>query len=366
MGKTDKDFFKIFCVHFCFYAILDLTNYESRTNIIEPSKIITFPRGTKSTIAETINSLAKAAINLADAVSYGNLKYDLSKRVGKNNDGDHQKALDVFADENFMLALRNTAVRWYASEEQSDIVEINRNGSLILAIDPLDGSSNINANISVGTIFSLKSAKNVVSKQCAEEVLLSPGENQLAAGYIIYGPQTTIVLTLGEGVCEYIFDKSKRCFVLGRSDIRIPLDTEEYSINTSNSRFWSDSIQSYIDDLNLGTEGPLKKNFNMRWVASLVAEANRILNRGGVFLYPADKRNGYENGRLRMVYECSPIAFIIVQAGGGATDTKSEILSLRATQLHGRIPFVFGSLNEVNRVKLYHGQKNYKTVLSHK
>ena len=321
---------------------------------MEPGQIITFPQGTESSIAATIFALADAAISLADTVSYGNLKNGISKCVGKNKDGDHQKALDVFADETFMFGLRDTAVRWYASEEQADVVELNNNGSILLAIDPLDGSSNINANISIGTIFSLRSAKNVVSKKSAIEVLLSPGEDQLAAGYIIYGPQTTMVLTLGEGVCEYILDRSKRCFILSRSNIQIPLDTAEYSINTSNSRFWSNSMKSYIDDLNLGTEGPLKKNFNMRWVASLVAEVNRILDRGGIFLYPADKRNGYENGRLRMVYECAPIAFIIVKAGGGATDTTSKTLSIRASHLHGRTPFVFGSLNEVNRVKLYH------------
>ena len=323
-------------------------------NIDKSLRVIEMPDGVNSDIFEVVNLVAKVAVNISKVISFGNLRNNLGKEVGENSDGDNQKALDIFADEQFLHNLRSSPVRYYASEEQEELVELNKDGSILFAIDPLDGSSNINTNVSIGTIFSLKRANNILSEANAVEALLSAGKDQLASGYIIYGPQTTLIFTSGQGVDEYILDIEKGCFVRCRSNIRIPTESAEYSINASNYRYWSKPMRAYIDDLNLGIEGPAGKNFNMRWVASLVAETHRILIRGGIFIYPGDSRKGYESGRLRMVYECAPIAFIIEQAGGGATDIYNNILSLRASELHGRTPFVFGSLNEVNRVQVYH------------
>ena len=318
------------------------------------SEVLDLPKSIEDDVSKVIVAIAEVAIMISEIISLGDLQSNLGKEVGENSDGDYQKALDVLADEAFMKKLSSSSVSWYASEEQEEVVELNKNGSVLLAIDPLDGSSNISNNVSIGTIFSLRSARGVNSKKHAREALLSPGENQLAAGYVIYGPQTSIILTVGSGVSEYILDKKAKAFTLCRSNINIPKDSAEYSINSSNYRHWSKPMKAYVDDLNLGIEGPAGKNFNMRWVASLVAETHRILSRGGIFIYPGDNRKGYEKGRLRMVYECAPIAFIIAQAGGGATDIYNNILSVEVEDLHGRTPFVFGSINEVNRVQVYH------------
>ena len=318
------------------------------------SEVIDLPKSIECDVSKAIVAIAEVAIMMSEIISLGDLQSNLGREVGENSDGDNQKALDVLADEAFIKKLSSSSVSWYASEEQEEVVELNKNGSVLLAIDPLDGSSNISNNISIGTIFSLRSARGINSKKQAREALLSPGENQLAAGYVIYGPQTSIILTAGSGVSEYILDKKVKAFTLCRSNINIPKDSAEYSINSSNYRHWSKPMKAYVDDLNLGIEGPAGKNFNMRWVASLVAETHRILSRGGIFIYPGDNRKGYEMGRLRMVYECAPIAFIIAQAGGGATDIYNNILSLEVEDLHGRIPFVFGSINEVKRVQVYH------------
>jgi len=318
------------------------------------SEVIDLPKSIEGDVSKAIVAIAEVAIMMSEIISLGDLQSNLGREVGENSDGDYQKALDVLADEAFMKKLSSSSVSWYASEEQEEVVELNKNGSVLLAIDPLDGSSNISNNVSIGTIFSLRSARGVNSKKHAREALLSPGESQLAAGYVIYGPQTSIVLTTGSGVSEYILDKKAKAFTLCRSNINIPKDSAEYSINSSNYRHWSKPMKAYVDDLNLGIEGPAGKNFNMRWVASLVAETHRILSRGGIFIYPGDNRKGYEKGRLRMVYECAPIAFIIAQAGGGATDIYNNILSVEVEDLHGRTPFVFGSINEVNRVQVYH------------
>ena len=318
------------------------------------NKVIDLPKSIEVDVSKAIVAIAEVAIMMSEVISLGDIQSNLDKEVGENSDGDNQKALDVLADEAFMKKLSSSSVSWYASEEQEEVVELNKTGSILLAIDPLDGSSNISNNVSIGTIFSLRSARGVHSKKHAREALLSPGENQLAAGYVIYGPQTTIILTAGSGVSEYILDKKAKAFTLCRSNINIPKDSAEYSINSSNYRHWSKPMKAYFDDLNLGIEGPAGKNFNMRWVASLVADTHRILSRGGIFIYPSDNRKGYEKGRLRMVYECAPIAFIIAQAGGGATDIYKNILSVAVEDLHERTPFVFGSINEVNRVQVYH------------
>ncbi len=294
-------------------------------------------------------ALAGEARGLARKIARGPLAGALGAAVGENTDGDTQKALDVEADEAYMKAFGGTGVRWYASEEQSDVVEIDPAGRFALAIDPLDGSSNIDVNVSIGTIFSIFEAKDD-----AEASFLRPANEQIAGGYVIFGPQTGLVVTFGDGTQYYVLDPDTGRFVLVEERMKLPEETREFAINASNMRHWPRPVRAYIEDCLAGREGPRDKDFNMRWVASLVAETHRILSRGGIFLYPGDARPGYERGRLRMVYECAPIAFVIEQAGGLATDCCDPILGQKADSLHARTPFVFGSADEVTRVATYH------------
>ncbi|SFJ22402.1 class 1 fructose-bisphosphatase [Celeribacter neptunius] len=273
----------------------------------------------------------------------------LGAEVGSNTDGDTQKALDVMADELFAEALKGTGVRWYASEEQDEVVEIDTQGTLALAIDPLDGSSNIDVNVSIGTIFGIQPALDQ-----GEETFLRDGTHLLASGYFIYGPQTILVATFGDGVRHFILNRDSGMFEEAPKPPSIPSTASEFAINASNYRHWASPVRAYIDDCIAGVEGPRGRNFNMRWVASLVAETHRIMSRGGIFLYPSDSRDGYQNGRLRLVYECAPIAFLVEQAGGKATTGTKRILSCVPDQLHTRVPFVFGTSDKVERVATYH------------
>ncbi|SIO27161.1 D-fructose 1,6-bisphosphatase [Rhodovulum sp. ES.010] len=296
-----------------------------------------------------MNALSEVGTDLSRTIQRGPLGGALGAEVGENTDGDAQKALDVLADDAFAARLKSADVRWYASEEQDRVVELDPEGRYALAIDPLDGSSNIDVNVSIGTIFSIFEATDDRNAS-----FLRPAREQIGGGYIIYGPQTMLVCTFGKGTQEYLLDPDSKQFVLVQEAVRVPETASEFAINASNYRHWSKPVRAYIDDCLAGEEGPRGKKFNMRWVASLVAETHRIISRGGVFLYPADARKGYEKGRLRMVYECAPIAFVIEQAGGSATDAQDRILDKTAEELHVRTPFVFGSTDKVGRVAAYH------------
>lgn len=297
-----------------------------------------------------MGQLAQAAIELARIIRRGESGgAALGAEVGTNADGDGQKALDVKADELFLEALRAAGVRWYASEEQDHAVELNQTGCLGVALDPLDGSSNIDTNVSIGTIFSIFKARDT-----AEETFLRAASDQIAGGYVIYGPRTCLVVTFGNGVQIYTLNETSCQFELTQDRVALPRESREFAINASNYRHWARPVRAYIDDCLAGTEGPREANFNMRWIASLVAETHRILMRGGIFLYPSDRRTGYERGRLRMLYECAPIAFLIEQAGGSATDGSEPIMGAHASNLHERTPFIFGSADMVARVATYH------------
>jgi len=296
-----------------------------------------------------MDRLAAVSAEIARRIARGGIDEDLAGARGTNADGDGQKALDVIADDAFRTALEGTAVKFYASEEQDHAVPLNPEGTLALAIDPLDGSSNINANVSIGTIFAVYPALDD-----ADQSFLRRGTELLAGGYVIYGPQCCFVVSFGDGVLKYVLDPETRSFVLVDRRIQVPVKSTEFAINASNYRHWPAPIRAYIDDCVAGAEGPRGTNFNMRWVASLVAETHRILTRGGVFLYPRDDRKGYEKGRLRMLYECAPIAFVMTQAGGGATDGTDPILNMAPEHLHDRTPFVFGSAEKVARIAAYH------------
>lgn len=296
-----------------------------------------------------IKAICREAIMLSARIARGALGGAMGADVGQNSDGDRQKALDVIADDRFVAALQGTGIRWYASEERETVLEIDAGGRFALAIDPLDGSSNIDVNVSIGTIFSIYEAR-----ADAEESFLRPASEQIAAGYVIYGPQTCLVITFGAGTMQFTLDPACGAFVLSHPALRLPLDSHEYAINASNYRHWPAAVRAFVDDCLAGTDGPGGADFNMRWIASLVAETHRILTRGGVFLYPGDGRPGYGRGRLRMLYECAPIAMLVEQAGGRATDGAAAILAQRSHALHARTPFVFGSARKVERVSEYH------------
>ncbi|MFN7004526.1 MAG: class 1 fructose-bisphosphatase [Roseinatronobacter sp.] len=301
-----------------------------------------------SDLAPVISALCTVGVDLAGIIARGPLGQSLGHAVGENAGGDGQKALDVLADDMFEAALRETSVRWYASEEQEGVLALNPEGRYALAIDPLDGSSNIDVNVSIGTIFSIFEAKDD-----PEASFLRPASEQVAGGYIIFGPQCCLVVTFGDGTHMFALDPATQRFELVSEAMKTPEESREYAINASNHRHWDAPIRAYIEDCQAGKTGPHGQDSNMRWVASLVAEAHRILSRGGVFLYPGDARPGYEKGRLRMVYEVAPIAFLIEQAGGLATDGQAPIMELAADALHARMPLVFGSPAKVRQVAGY-------------
>lgn len=305
--------------------------------------------GIPEEIAPPLDALCAVAAELSALIGRGALGGSLGASVGNNTDGDDQKALDILADDRFAAALKGTGIRWYASEEREDVAEIDADGTLAIAIDPLDGSSNIDVNVSIGTIFGIQPAL-----EDGDETFLRAGHHLIASGYFIFGPQTALVVTFGAGVRQFVLDRQAGRFIETESAPSIPDSASEFAINASNYRHWSKPIRAYIDDCLAGAEGPRQKNFNMRWIASLVAETHRIMCRGGIFLYPGDGRDGYAQGRLRLVYECAPIAFLVEQAGGKATNGTERILDRVPVALHARTPFVFGTAAKVDRVVSYH------------
>jgi fructose-1,6-bisphosphatase I len=311
----------------------------------------------RASVAAVIAALAEAGATIAAVIASGPLLGAMGAEIGQANaDGDKQRKLDILADEAVVSALRRTSTAYYASEEEEAILTLNADGDLAVAVDPLDGSSNIDANISVGTIFSVFPA----SPLGATASFFRPGDEQAAGGYIVYGPHTALLFTLGEGVAHFVLDPATQTFRLIAHGLKIAPSTREYAINASNYRHWLEPIRTFIDDCVEGASGPHGKNFNMRWVASLVAETHRIFVRGGVFLYPGDQRPGYEHGRLRLLYEANPIAFLVEQAGGVATDGYERILSKSASALHQRTPLIFGSAEKVARIASYYKDSSFE------
>lgn len=300
-------------------------------------------------LQDTMERLCRAAAALARLVAKGEISGDYGTEVGTNLRGDGQKALDVIADELFATALRGSAVCHYASEEQDGALALSDAGEYAIAVDPLDGSSNIGVNISVGTIFALFPAATT-----PDASFLRGSNEMIGAGYFIYGPQCCLVVSFGAGTQKYTLDPDTGVFMMTAARLSIPAQTSEFAINASNYNHWETPIRQFIDDLMEGRNGPRGRAFNMRWIASLVAETHRILTRGGVFLYPGDKRQGYEAGRLRLLYECAPIAFLVTQADGAATNGMDAILGQPVESLHQRVPFVFGSADKVARVTTYY------------
>ena len=304
--------------------------------------------------AATIRALAAAAIDVSEVVGRGALAGDLAAQGEHNSDGDVQKALDVIAHKRFMQALEQAPVAQVASEEAEDVVELKADAPLAVAIDPLDGSSNIGVGMVVGTIFGIRPVTRGQGVEDPNASFLTPGTTQTAAGFVVYGPATTFALTLGNGTRIFTLDRAAGQFRLTHDAMKIVPSANEYAINASNARHWDAPVKAFIEDCLRGSEGPRDRDFNMRWTAALVADAQRVLIRGGVFLYPGDNRKGYAQGRLRLLYETAPIAFLIEQAGGGATDGQGRILDRVAAKIHERSPLVFGSTEEVECVAKYY------------
>ncbi|MEX3947159.1 class 1 fructose-bisphosphatase [Paraburkholderia sp. EG287B] len=303
-----------------------------------------------------IEVVARACKAISFNVSKGALGDALGTAGSENVQGEVQKNLDILSNEILLDANEwggNLAAM--ASEEMETFFPIPANypkGEYLLVFDPLDGSSNIDVNVSIGTIFSVLRCPD--GQQATEESFLQPGTKQVAAGYAVYGPQTVLVLTTGHGVNCFTLDRELGSWVLTQSDMRIPEETREYAINASNARHWYEPVQKYIGELNAGKDGARGENFNMRWIASMVADVHRILNRGGIFMYPADKRDPSKPGKLRLMYEANPMSFIVEQAGGMATNGEERILEIQPKSLHERVAVFLGSKNEVERVTRYH------------
>jgi fructose-1,6-bisphosphatase I len=302
--------------------------------------------------------VARACKSISHSVNKGALGEVLGSAGSENVQGEIQKKLDIIANEVLIEANEwGGHLAAMASEEMDEIYQVpNRypRGEYLLLFDPLDGSSNIDVNVSIGTIFSVLVKPEGVD--VSEQDFLQAGHQQVAAGYCVYGPQTTLVLTVGHGVDMFTLDREQGSFVLTQENVRIPEDTQEFAINMSNMRHWDTPTTRYIDECLQGREGPRGKDFNMRWIASMVADVHRILTRGGVFMYPWDKREPNKAGKLRLMYEANPMAWLVEQAGGAATNGHQRILDIAPEQLHQRVSVVLGSKNEVERVTQYYAQ----------
>ena len=307
--------------------------------------------------------VARACKSISHAVNKGALGSVMGSAEIENVQGEIQKKLDIIANEVLIEANEwGGHLAGMASEEMEGIYVVpNRypQGEYLLLFDPLDGSSNIDINVSIGTIFSvLKMPED--DRRVDETDFLQAGSKQVAAGYCIYGPQTTLVLTVGDGVVMFTLDREQGSFVLTEENVQIPADTQEFAINMSNMRHWDEPVKRYIDECLAGKDGPRGKDFNMRWIAAMVADVHRILCRGGIFMYPWDKREPDKAGKLRLMYEANPMSWLIEQAGGAATNGKQRILDIQPGKLHERVSVILGSKNEVERVTGYHAEKTAK------
>ncbi|WP_297387273.1 class 1 fructose-bisphosphatase [Acidiferrobacter sp.] len=313
--------------------------------------------GATGDFTSLLNDIVTAIKVISNAVNKGDLMGVLGSAGSENIQGETQKKLDVITND-VMLRSNEWAghLAAMASEEMEDIFPIPSRfprGKYLLVFDPLDGSSNIDVNISVGTIFSILRCPDGVSEPTAAD-FLQPGTKQVAAGYALYGPSTMIMLTTGQGVNGFTLDRDVGEFLLTHRDVRITPDTREFAINASNERFWEEPVQRYVQECLQGKEGPRGENFNMRWVASMVAEVHRILIRGGIFMYPKDTKDPKKAGKLRLMYEANPMSFIVEQAGGLSSTGRERIMDIQPNGLHQRVPVILGSRNEVERIVSYH------------
>ena len=302
-------------------------------------------------LADLMRAIAGVGKPIARRIAAGALEGALGAEVGPSGGGDVQRALDVFTDAAIEQAMRGASVRGLVSEEREAPTLIDADGKFLVATDPLDGSSNLDVNVTVGSIFSVYDAPERAGVETSD--FLQPGHRQRAAAMLIYGPHVDMLFTTGAGTHQATLDPTSGEFLMTRFNIHIPEGKAEFAINASNERHWPDAVRAYVEDCLMGESGPRGKDFNMRWIASLVADAYRIFVRGGVYLYPDDSRAGYTKGRLRLVYEANPIALLTEQAGGLATDGVNRILDLAPTEFHARTPLIFGSTDKVDLILNY-------------
>ena len=322
--------------------------------IIEEQRAIP---GVSGNFTGLISDVIIACKQIAHDVNKGELIGVLGSAGSENVQGETQKKLDIITNEVFIKSTEwGGHLAAMASEEMDDVYPIPAKypkGKYLLVFDPLDGSSNIDVNISVGTIFSILRAPKGVANPTAAD-FLQPGTTQVCAGYALYGPATMLVITTGHGVNGFTLDSDIGEFMLTHPNMIIPADTVEFVINSSNERFWEKPVQRYVEECVAGKTGPRGINFNMRWVASMVAEVHRILTRGGVFLYPKDTKDPTKGGKLRLLYEANPMSFIVEQAGGISSSGYERIMDIKPSDLHQRVPVILGSKNEVARLVRYH------------
>jgi fructose-1,6-bisphosphatase I len=293
---------------------------------------------------------------ISGEVRRGALAGVLGEAGSDNVQGEHQKKLDVIANDILLAAGAQGGAFAVASEEMEAPFPVKDREDYLLLFDPLDGSSNIDVNVSIGTIFSILKKPLGLDHQSSnaelERAFLQPGRAQVAAGYTVYGPATQLVISLGNGISVFTLDQGQ--WWLTQSDLKIPADSSEFAINASNQRHWQKPVQRYIAEMLAGQEGVLKKNYNMRWVRSMVADVHRVMSRGGTFMYPFDSREPGKPGKLRLMYEGNPMSFLVEQAGGAATNGLQPIMDITPTKLHERVAVFMGSKNEIDRVRGYH------------
>jgi fructose-1,6-bisphosphatase I len=312
-------------------------------------------RPAREAVAATVNALAAVGAEFSALLGQGALAGPLGRGTGRHGEVDEQKEIDVLTNDRIVETMRSAPVAAVASEEMEAPVLLDETQPLLLAIDPLDGSSNVDANASIGTIFTVLPA---LGNNGETSAFLQPGVNQLAGGFLVYGPQTVLVVSVGAGTQIFTLDRSSDTFVLTHPKVEIPLKTSEYAVNGSNSRHWDEPVRTYVEDCKRGKEGPRGRDFNMRWTGSPVVDIYRILSRGGIYLYPGDRRREFRNGRLRLIYEANPIAWIVEQAGGAASTGRERVLEVSPKSLHQRIPLIAGSRSEVEHlVRLHDGRQ---------
>ena len=303
-------------------------------------------------LAQVIDTIAATCKTIDQALQKGALAGILGSAGNENVQGETQKKLDVISNDYLIDALKvHPHVGGLASEELDEFTPAQENGKYLVLFDPLDGSSNIDINMCVGTIFSILPAKNAVTQA---NDFMQAGTQQVAAGYVLYGPSTMMALTVGNGVAFFTLDPETQTFLLTNENVQVPADTQEFAINASNQRHWEQPVKQYIDELLAGKTSVREKDFNMRWVACMVGDIHRILCRSGIFLYPYDLKDPKKAGRLRLMYEANPMSMLIEQAGGASTTGRVRILEIEPTELHQRVPVIIGSKNEVERVTSYH------------
>ena len=305
-------------------------------------------------LQRTVLNIVQTCTEISAKIRLGALSGVLGEAGSGNIQGEAQKKLDVIANDMLIHVLKNTPeVAGLASEEEDNFVPANENGEFLVLFDPLDGSSNIDVNISVGTIFSVLRRPQPVSGSLKVDDFLQSGKNQLCAGYVLYGVQTQLVITFAHGVFAFTLDDKNR-FLLTRENITIARETAEFAVNMSNYRHWENPMRAYIDELLQGKDGVRSKNYNMRWVASMVAEVHRILTRGGIFMYPKDNRDPSKPGKLRLMYEANPMSLLMREAGGRSVNAVQDILDIQPTGLHQRVAVILGAAEEVEYVHKKH------------